>query len=209
MIVLKAGRIATGAERPKPPLQWLRRGSLHCSDPPRPPRPAGSPGTKGGVCCLCRREPSTDISPSSRGRPSARQGRAAWTHTRRFPPSSPGAAAAPAAASPAALRPLRSARSEQLQVCLALEQLLVAANEAPKQKGSCPRASSPAGRNPAQDIGYTAPLQREWGSQTRVPPPRNPSGFRSSGVTVPTARGAGPTTGQNLGEGEIGESGTH
>lgn len=61
MIVLKAGRIATGVERPKPPLQWLRRGSLRCSDPPRPPRPAGSPGTKGGVCCLSRREPSTDI----------------------------------------------------------------------------------------------------------------------------------------------------
>lgn len=145
MIILKARQNHHGVGWPKPSLQWLRQGVLHCSYPPRPPRPAGSPGTKGGVCCLSRREPSIDI-PKLAGTAIRTTGEGSVdTHSRGFPPSSPSAAAAPAAASPAALRPRRSARSEQLQVCLALEQLLVAANEAPKQKGkeSCSRASSP------------------------------------------------------------------
>lgn len=76
-----------------------------------------------------------------------------------------------------------------------------------KGKGILLASFLPAGRNPAPDIGYTARLPTRVGLQTRVP--RNPSGFRSSGVTVPTSQGAGPTTGQTLGEGEIGECGTH
>lgn len=200
MFLLKAGRISTAEATtamapPKLPPLLLS---------PRPPRPAGSPGTKGGVCCLSRREPSTDI-PKPAG--TAEKG-AAWTHTRGFPPSSRSAAAAPAAASPAALRPRRSARSEQLQVCLALEQLLIAADEAPKQKESRPRASSPR-VGTSHKTSATPRGSNARGAPDALPPTRNPSGFRSSGVTVPTAWGAGPTTGQTLGEGEIGESGTH
>lgn len=154
MLILKTNRIATAARMAKaatamdlprlPPLLPSRRAL-------RGPW-AHRRRKEGSAACLDEShpdiaEPGGD-SRDHRHNPSAQRGRAAWTrthtHAHGFPPAASNAAAAPAAASPVALRPRRRARSEQLQVCLALEQLLAAANEAPKQKGeeSLSRASS-------------------------------------------------------------------
>lgn len=160
-----------GVERPKPPLQWLLRGSLHRSYPPRPPRPAGSPGTKGGVCCLSRREPFTDV-PKLAGTAVGTAGKG------RVDIHSPVPSLNPECCSRARSRlPSRAPTSAQRAVGTAASLPGAGATARCSKRGSKTKGKGillasflPAGRNPAPDIGYTARLPTRVGLQTRVPP---------------------------------------
>lgn len=205
MILLKAGRITKAWNGP----------SHHCNGSAEAPirralrGPRAHRGRReGSAACLDESHSQTSRSP--RGRPSARQGRAAWTHTRGFPSSTP------QCCSRARSRlPSRAPTSAQRAVGTAASLPGAGATARCSKRGSKTKGKGillasflPAGRNPGSRPRLHRAAPTRVGIQARVPP-RNPSGIRSSGVTVPTARGAGPTTGQTLGEGEIGKSGTH
>lgn len=175
MILPKAGRITKAENGP----------SHHCNGSAEPPStapirralrgPRAHRGRReGSAACLDESHSQTSRSP--RGRPSARQGRAAWTHTRGFPSSSP------QCCSRARSRlPSRAPTSAQRAVGTAASLPGAGATARCSKRGSKTKGKGillasflPAGRNRAQDLGYTARLQREWGPRRASPPPKEP-----------------------------------
>lgn len=177
MSILKAGRITTA----------YNGRSHHCNGSAAAPStapirralrgPRAHRGRReGSAACLDESHPQT--SPSPQGRQSARQEKGQRGHTLA------GSLPQPRVLQPrpqpppqAALRPRRSARSQQLQVCLALEQLLVAADKGSKTKGKGISLASflPAGRNQPQ-TGATPRRSNASGAPDARPPPGTPLG---------------------------------